>query len=74
MLTIGEREFGSSIHLGKEYYVLCPHCGGQILFYTYPARTCVGRQGCGKPLPIDPKELMSCSKVKILYHFEKVGI
>ncbi len=73
MLVVGEKRSELATLLGKEYYVVCPHCRYKILFFSYPVRTCIGRDGCGGILPVDPKELMVCSKTKILYHFEKVG-
>lgn len=73
MLVVGERQIEPLMCIGKEYYVLCPHCEVEIQFYTHAARTCAGKQGCGKNLPLDPKELMSCSKTKILYHFGYIG-
>ncbi len=73
MLVVGEKSFGAAVQLGKEYYVICPHCGERITFHVYSVRTCIGRQGCGGVLPVDPRELMLCSRIRVSYHFEKVG-
>lgn len=73
MLIVAEKQSKLATLLGKEYYVICPHCKCRILFFSYPVRTCIAKDGCGGVLPVDPKELMICSKTKILYHFGEIG-
>jgi len=49
-------------------YIICPHCGREIRYFSYIIRNCTH---CEKLFPINPLEIRNNVIQKCVYHFGK---
>lgn len=74
MINVGIRKTSCHLHKNMEFYVICPKCGQEVIFYGYSVKFCVGSEGCGAEFEVDPRQIMLSIPRRFEYHFGRPNI